>query len=51
MGGIDPQQMRERQNRDGKTYNECYAEWLSNPRRPRTLRARTVEEYERIYRL
>jgi integrase len=49
--GIDPHDVKEREARDGKTYNECFAEWLENPRRKKEMRGRTREEYERIHKL
>jgi integrase len=51
LHGIDPHDAKEREAREGKIYNECFAEWLANPRRKKEMRRRTKEEYERIHRL
>ncbi len=44
VDGVDPRKAV-------ATFAEVYAEWLDNPARPKSLRPRTREEYERIYKL
>ena len=38
LHGIDPHDAMQQAAREGKTYNECFAEWLESPRRRKEMR-------------
>ncbi|MBS0251095.1 MAG: integrase arm-type DNA-binding domain-containing protein [Proteobacteria bacterium] len=49
LDGVDPKAAADKEAAAKLTFADVYKEWLDNPGRKRTLRARTREEYERIF--
>ena len=49
LEGLDPRGAADREAAAKLTFAGAYKEWLDNPARKRTLRARTRGEYERVF--
>lgn len=49
LQGVDPHAAADKEAAAKLTFADVYKEWLDNPGRKRTLRDRTREEYERIF--